>query len=113
MFSDVVDEFSTIGSILDKFEMWRETDFSAYSEAYASLVLPKTIGPILRLQLIPWDPFSNTNVDLEQYGWMKTLMLYGLSKSETEETLRTDPDLNLVPTVVDKIILPKLKSNLF
>ncbi|XP_044740539.1 PAX3- and PAX7-binding protein 1 isoform X2 [Chrysoperla carnea] len=110
VFSDVIEDFSSLSSILERFESWRQTDFTAYSEAYASLVLPKIVGPILRLQILSWDPFNSNCSDLEQYHWMKTLMTYGLTSSETEETLRADPDINLVPAIVDKIIILKLKD---
>lgn len=110
VFSDVIEDFSSLSSILERFESWRQTDFTAYSEAYASLVLPKIVGPILRLQILSWDPFNSNCSDLEQYHWMKTLMTYGLTSSETEETLRADPDINLVPAIVDKIIILKLKG---
>ncbi|GBP11168.1 hypothetical protein EVAR_91353_1 [Eumeta japonica] len=36
-------------------------------------------------------------------------MLYAWSEDETEESLKQDPDVNLVPTLLEKIILPKLK----
>jgi GC-rich sequence DNA-binding factor len=35
-------------------------------------------------------------------------MLFGLRNTETEETLLKDPDVQLLPRIVDKVILPKL-----
>lgn len=107
VFADVVDDFSSVGSILSHFEQWRETDMSAYMEAYASMCLPRIVSPLLRLGLVFWDPLTDTD-DLDKYKWYSTLMLYGMQKNETEESLLTDPDVNLVPTVVEKIIVPKL-----
>lgn len=107
VFADVVDDFSSVGSILSHFEQWRETDMSAYMEAYASMCLPRILSPLLRLGLVFWDPLTDTD-DLDKYKWYSTLMLYGMQKNETEESLLTDPDVNLVPTVVEKIIVPKL-----
>lgn len=56
IFSDVMEEYCTIRGILSKFESWRETDIDAYTEAYVSLCLPKIISPIIRLQLVTWNP---------------------------------------------------------
>lgn len=36
-------------------------------------------------------------------------MTYAAEKTDTEETIRTDPDLQLVPNLIDKIIVPKLE----
>jgi len=51
-----MEEYCTVRGILLKFELWRETDMDAYKEAYVSLCLPKIISPIIRLQLVTWNP---------------------------------------------------------
>lgn len=51
-----MEEYCTVRGILSKFESWRETDMDAYTEAYLSLCLPKIISPIIRLQLVTWNP---------------------------------------------------------
>lgn len=40
--------------------------------------------------------------------WYDSLLLYGLQPNETEESLRKDPDLKLIPLVIEKVVLPKL-----
>lgn len=56
VFSDVVDDFCTVRGILAKLESWKEMDIEAYTEAYVSLCIPKIIAPIIRLQLLTWNP---------------------------------------------------------
>ncbi|XP_017778141.1 PREDICTED: PAX3- and PAX7-binding protein 1 [Nicrophorus vespilloides] len=107
VFEDVVDDYSSIASILIKFEQWRLTDMSVYTEAYATLCLPKVVSPLVRLNLIFWDPLTDTK-DLEKMDWYRTLALYGLHDDETENSLSKDPDLNLLPTLIEKIIIPKI-----
>lgn len=107
VFEDVVDDYSSITSILIKFEQWRETDMVAYTEAYATLCLPRVVSPLIRLNLIFWDPLTDS-VDLEKLEWYRTLALYGLHDDETELSLSRDPDINLLPTIVDKVIIPRL-----
>lgn len=51
-----MEEYCTVRGILSKFELWRETDIDAYTEAYVSLCIPKIISPIIRLQLVSWNP---------------------------------------------------------
>lgn len=108
VFEDVVDDYSSIASILIKFEQWREADLVAYTEAYATLCLPKVVSPLIRLNLIFWDPLTDASLELEKFEWYRTLAMYGLHDDESELTLSQDPDINLLPTIVDKVIVPRL-----
>ncbi|XP_020282805.1 PAX3- and PAX7-binding protein 1 isoform X2 [Pseudomyrmex gracilis] len=109
VFSDVVEEYCTVRGILSKFESWRETDIDAYTEAYVSLCLPKILSPIIRLQLLTWNPIMES-ADIERTKWYNTLLLYALDSKETEESLRRDPDIKLIPLTIEKIVIPKLTS---
>lgn len=54
--ADVVDDFGTVKGVLSKLESWKQMDLDAYKEAYVSLCIPKMISPIVRLQLVSWNP---------------------------------------------------------
>jgi GC-rich sequence DNA-binding factor len=56
--SDVVEEFSTIGGVLNRIQEWKETDPSAYDDAFVSLCLPKIVSPLVTLQLLFWNPIE-------------------------------------------------------
>lgn len=107
VFEDVVEDYSSIANILIHFEQWKMTDISAYTEAYAPYCLPKVVSPLIRLKLVFWDPLNET-IELEKFDWYRTLALYGLHDDETEETLGKDPDILLLPNIVEKLIVPKL-----
>ncbi|XP_029673809.1 PAX3- and PAX7-binding protein 1 [Formica exsecta] len=109
IFSDVMEEYCTVRGILSKFELWRETDIDAYTEAYVSLCIPKIISPIIRLQLVGWNPIMES-ADIERTKWYNTLLLYALDSKETEESLKRDPDVRLIPFTIEKIVIPKLTS---
>lgn len=109
IFSDVVDDFSTVKGILSKLETWKATDIEAYSDAYVSMCIPKMISPLIRLQLITWNPIKE-NTDLERTKWYNSLLLYSWDSKETEESLRKDPDVRLVPSTIEKIVIPRLTS---
>ncbi|KZC04100.1 GC-rich sequence DNA-binding factor 1 [Dufourea novaeangliae] len=109
IFADVMDDYCTLRGILSKFESWRETDKDAYMEAYVSLCIPKMISPIVRLQLLTWNPIMES-ADIERTKWYNTLLVYALDNKETEESLKRDPDVRLVPSTVEKIVLPRLTS---
>lgn len=100
--------------ILQKFEEWKKKDASSYNEAFAHLCLPKIVGVFMRWEMILWTPFSTeTYEDIEKMKWYHSAAMYGKSENETEATLRNDPDVFLVPTVVEKVVLPKLNSEFF
>lgn len=56
VFEDVVDEFIAIDEILKRFADWRRTDKTAYVEAYANMCLPKILAPIIRMNMLMWNP---------------------------------------------------------
>lgn len=68
VFEDVVEDYSKVSSILLRFENWRETNRTAYLEAYAPLSLPRAVSPLIRLNLVFWDPLNET-LELEKLEW--------------------------------------------
>lgn len=104
---DVTDDFSTIANILIRFEHWRENDINTYNEAYVTLCLPKVVSPFVRLDMIFWNPLLESQ-DIEKLSWYRTLALYGLHDDETEASLSKDPDINVLPILIEKLIVPKL-----
>lgn len=84
---------------------------NAYKEAYVHLCLPKIISVFVRAYMILWTPFETDHYeDIDKMKWFHPLAMYGRTADETEEKLRNDPDVFIIPTVIEKIILPKLNS---
>lgn len=69
------------------------------------------MGPLIRLHLITWNPFDENCEDLERMDWYAMAMKYGWNDNETEESLMDDPDVKLVPVIIEKIILPKVTGS--
>jgi len=113
IFDDVSDDYCDISQILQRFAEWKLKDLSAYKEAFVHLCLPKITSVFIRAKLILWSPFEmEFYEDIEKMDWFDALAMYGKADGETEETLRNDPDVFLIPTVIEKVILPKLNSKL-
>lgn len=111
VFEDVVDDFVSIDEILKRFCEWKRMDKTAYVEAYANMCLPKVLGPIIRWNMLMWNPLTNAeDVELENLKWIGSIIMYSADKSETEESLRKDPDLQLLPHLIDKIVISKLEQ---
>jgi len=107
-FDDVTEDFSKIELILMKFYAWRKTDMSSYQDAFVSLCLPKLLAPLVRHELILWSPLLDEYADIENMRWYQACMLYAYQPDETVEQLKNDPDVNLVPALIEKIVLPKV-----
>lgn len=56
--SDVVDDFSTLEGVMSRFDAWKSEDPDSYNDAYVSLCLPKIFSPLVRLQLLFWNPYA-------------------------------------------------------
>ena len=107
VFSDVVDDFSKLSSIKEHFEGWKFNFSSSYEQAYISLCVPKVFAPYVRLQLLRWNPLDpDSSEQLEDMLWFQVLMFFGFS--EGREIDPEDEDLQLIPNLVDLVVIPKL-----
>ena len=105
--SDVVDEFSTIEGVCSRIEEWKRQDPASYSDAFVQLCLPKIVSPLVRLQLLFWNPLTEHS-PLKTMPWYRTLALYGLNQSKSE--LAEDPDRKLLSLVIEKVIVVKITN---
>lgn len=112
LFEDVEEDYCEISHIKRKFEDWKQKELNSYKEAFVNLCLPKIFGVVIRSKMILWNPFDENYEDVEKTGWFHQLAMYGKKEAESEECLRNDPDLFLIPSVIEKILLPKLTSKL-
>ncbi|CAL1547674.1 unnamed protein product [Lymnaea stagnalis] len=106
IFDDVVEEFSDIEYVKDQFESWKFTYGDTYREAYIGLCLPKLMNPFIRKELLLWNPLDENCVDFEDSLWFNSLVFLGFK--EGEEMERSDDDLRLLPSIVEKLIIPKM-----
>ena len=56
--ADVVDEFSSLECICERIQCWRDDDISAYTDAFVPVCLPKIFSPLVRLQILFWNPLT-------------------------------------------------------
>ncbi|CAH8631768.1 unnamed protein product [Schistosoma bovis] len=74
LFEDVVEEFCKLPLILERFIEWRNKYPESYQQAYVSLCLPQLFSPIIRIQLIGWNPLSNHADPIEEMKWFQDLL---------------------------------------
>jgi GC-rich sequence DNA-binding factor len=102
--ADVDEQFCTITTIRKKFEKWKYDYRTSYKQAYISLSIPTLFSPFVRLQLLEWDPLSGKPLDSQE--WYKDLYDYGIAEGAIMED---DDDMNLVPRLVEKVVLPRAR----
>ena len=55
---DVVEDFNELSNVMESLQTWRLGDEESYNSAYVTLCLPKIFGPLIRLEMLFWDPLS-------------------------------------------------------
>uniref|UniRef100_A0A1A7WUF4 GC-rich sequence DNA-binding factor 2 n=1 Tax=Iconisemion striatum TaxID=60296 RepID=A0A1A7WUF4_9TELE len=107
VFSDVQDDFYDVKKILSRFEEWRRSYSESYHNAYISLCLPKLLNPIIRHQLLAWNPLKDTNGDFENLPWFTAVetFCHGHDHEELEHT-----DRQTLSNVIEKSLLPKITA---
>ena len=70
--SDVREEFSSLECICEKLEEWNEIDKVAFKNEVRSICLPKIFAPLIRLQILFWNPLTERK-NIESMEWYKTI----------------------------------------
>lgn len=107
VFSDVQDEFCDVKKILSHFEEWRGAFSDSYHSAYISLCLPKLLNPVIRHQLLTWNPLKDASGDFETFPWYTAVetFCHGHGYEELEHT-----DRQTLSNVIEKTVLPKMTA---
>ncbi|CAI5462014.1 unnamed protein product, partial [Closterium sp. Yama58-4] len=106
VFADAAEEYSRIERVKERMERWKQQHPAAYRDAYASMSAPALFAPLVRLELLRWDPLFGGGA-FDSMHWYSVLFDYGLP-TDGSEPAPDDPDTNLVPRLVEKVGLPIL-----
>ncbi|XP_060924151.1 GC-rich sequence DNA-binding factor 2 [Limanda limanda] len=107
LFSDVQEDFFDVKKILSRFEEWRGSYSDSYHSAYISLCLPKLLNPIIRHQMLSWNPLKDASGDFENLPWFPAVetFCHGHGHEELEHT-----DRETLSNVIEKTVLPKMTA---
>ncbi|XP_027870463.1 intron Large complex component GCFC2 [Xiphophorus couchianus] len=108
VFADVQDDFCNVKKIMSRFEEWRRSYSDSYHNAYISLCLPKLLNPIVRHQLLVWNPLKDVGGEFETLPWFTAVetFCHGHGHEELEHT-----DRQTLSNVIEKTLLPKITSH--
>ncbi|KAL7861849.1 hypothetical protein SRHO_G00132900 [Serrasalmus rhombeus] len=107
IFADVQEDFSNVKKILSRFDEWRVSFPESYNNAYIGLCLPKLLAPLIRHQLIGWNPLKAEGGDFEALPWYFAVekFCHGQGYEESENA-----DKKTLPAIIEKSILPKIQG---
>ncbi|XP_015194539.2 intron Large complex component GCFC2 isoform X1 [Lepisosteus oculatus] len=107
IFDDVQENFCDVKKILSKFDEWRRRFPDSYYSAYIGLCLPKLLGPLVRHQLIGWNPLKDDGKDFEAFPWYSAVetFCHGHGYEESEAA-----DIKTLPSIIEKTVLPKIQG---
>eukprot|EP00063_Salmo_salar_P077105 XP_014051940.1 PREDICTED: GC-rich sequence DNA-binding factor 2-like isoform X1 [Salmo salar] len=107
VFCDVNEDFWVVKKVLSRFDEWRGAFSESYHSAYISLCLPKLLNPLIRLQLLGWNPLQAAGEDFEALPWYSAVetFCHGLGYQEAEHT-----DRKTLPAIIEKTLLPKIQG---
>ncbi|XP_076833900.1 intron Large complex component GCFC2 isoform X1 [Brachyhypopomus gauderio] len=105
IFADVQEDFSDVQKILNYFEEWRYSFPESYTNAYISLCLPKLLAPLIRHQLIGWNPLKAEGEDFEVLPWYSAVekFCHGQGYEESDNA-----DHKTLLAIIEKTVLPKI-----
>ncbi|XP_035177922.1 GC-rich sequence DNA-binding factor 2 [Oxyura jamaicensis] len=110
IFEDVHADFCDIRKILLKFQEWKEKFPDSYCDAYVSFCLPKLLNPLIRVELINWNPLEQSFTDLREMPWFRAVEEFSNAKNSSESKRDDDPDQEVLPRVIEKTVLPKIAA---
>ncbi|XP_036291729.1 intron Large complex component GCFC2 isoform X8 [Pipistrellus kuhlii] len=107
IFEDVNDDFSNIQNILLKFQQWREKFPDSYYEAFIGLCIPKLLNPLIRVQLINWNPLKFNSIGLKQMPWFTSIENF-IDNSMQDSKKEDNSDKKILSAVINKTVIPRL-----
>ncbi|KAG9336289.1 hypothetical protein JZ751_002636, partial [Albula glossodonta] len=106
-FADVQEDFSNVKNILSKFDEWRVLFPDSYQNAYISLCLPKLLAPLIRHQLIGWNPLNAESRDFEDFPWYSAVEKFCHGQGYEESERKDDKTLT---SIIEKTIVTKIQG---
>lgn len=108
LLSDTTDEYKSIDNVLKPFAQWKgnPTTAASYRQAYCSMVMPMLLAPLVRYELLSWDPLSPQQ-KISDMKWFKSIKDFC---DETTLDGEKDPDAELLHALVNSSVLPKVKG---
>lgn len=113
VFDDALPEFCDLRIILEKIASFRSSYPVSYVQASLSSQLAKLLGPIVRLELVSWDPLKPSNVF--EWPWFDCFDKFvnapdPSNQSADEVAAKQASDSQVLADICTEVLLPKVKD---
>ena len=104
------ERYASIAPVKMRAEDWKRRFPKTYKDAWMSHAAPTVFAPFARLELLSWSPLfipgggDGPAPPLDGMAWYAELLEYGGALDAD------DPDGNLVPTLVEKLVAPTVRA---
>ncbi len=135
---DVDEEVRSLECLKIKLETWKQRFRNQYDQCFVSLAIPKLLAPFAKLELVGWDVLQFSSVlsapgskfydsvhtkpwksseFVSHFNWYKYFVNFGAALEPRAHMGQVDeededPDNDLVPKLVELVVLPSLMSAL-
>lgn len=118
--SDVREEFSSLECVCERLMEWNEIDKIAFTDTFGSIYLFKMFSPLIRLQMLLWNPLTEGR-HIRTMEWYKTIERLSdklridnsslhtyQSDCDEEESISGDTVRNLLSQVIEKVLVVRM-----
>lgn len=123
VFEDALPEFCDLGAILQRIASFRSLYTVSYTQAHISSQIPALLGPLVRLELVSWNPL-NPNSNVLQWPWFECFNSFvhnsanntsadgdSGTKMDTENSsTMLEADATIIASIASDVIIPKVKE---
>lgn len=112
VFADAGEEFADLAAVKDRLESFKAAHPREYQTTYLSMSVPALFAPYVRLQLLKWDPLfgaagdASAQPSFDKQAWHEQLFDYGMKNEAGGGEAEEEPDADVVPQLVKKLITP-------
>ncbi|KII71056.1 PAX3- and PAX7-binding protein 1 [Thelohanellus kitauei] len=103
---DVHSDFVELDNVLQIFDKWRQDFTQSYTQTFVSSSLYKLLDPIIRINLISWNPLKDQD-SIENLDWFIKLVKYCTSLKDSNGIYL---DFAVIPNIFDSVIAQKLTT---
>ena len=109
LFQDTVKDFKTIPDVVNRFTLWRTECFQSYSDAWIAHCFPKLVAPLVRYQLLGWNPLERgSKSKVTEMSWFQDIVPLLFGGRSNSNVSASDPDIRVVPLIIEDVVFSRL-----
>ncbi|XP_055327458.1 PAX3- and PAX7-binding protein 1-like isoform X2 [Paramacrobiotus metropolitanus] len=108
IFEDTVDDFRSLPKLLSRFGKWRTSCGNSYNDAYIAHCFPKLAAPLVRFNLLEWNPLKESLTPLTEMKWVQDILLHAFVPTDNGSVQPQDADIRIIPMLIEDVVFSRL-----